>query len=177
MSPNGDLLVFFWSPRADWQVVNVSQKTGQRVASPATSWQTKDGPFNVEHLAAMSPNGDLLVFFWSPRADWQVVKVSQKTCRQGAGTSASGQTMKEKFNVEHLAAMNQKGDLLVFFWSPRADWQVVNVSQKTGQRVASSATSWQTPDGPFNVEHLAAMGLNGELLVFFWSPRADWQVV
>src|SRR5260370_1171954 len=84
-SPNGDLMVVFWSPGADWQVVNVRQKTGQRMMGPATSWQTKDGRFNVEHLAAMSPNGDLLVFFWSPRADWQVVNVSQKTGQRVMG--------------------------------------------------------------------------------------------
>src|SRR5207248_1876766 len=153
---------------------NVSQKTGQRVASSPTSWQTPDDLVNVEHLAAMSPTGDLLVFYWSPLHDWQVVNVSQKTGQRVATVATSWQTRDGPFNVEHLAAMAANGDLLVFFWSPQHDWQVVNVSQKTGQRIAAAATSWQTPDGPFNVEHLAAMAPNGDLLVFFWSPQHDW---
>jgi hypothetical protein len=177
MSPSGDLLVFYWSPRQDWQVVNVSQKTGQKVRGPATSWQTPDGPYNVEHLAAMSPSGDLLVFYWSPQQDWQVVNVSQKTGQRMASPATSWQTPDGPYNVEHLAAVNPSGDLLVFYWSPQHDWQAVNVSQKTGQKVRGPATSWQTPDGPYNVEHLAAMNPSGDLLVFYWSPRQDWQVV
>jgi len=177
MNPNGDLLVFFWSPREEWRVVNVSQKTGQRVASVATAWQTQDGSVNVEHLAAMSPGGDLLVFFWSPLHDWQVVNVSQKTGQRVASAATSWQSPDGQFNVEHLAAMSPSGDLLVFFWSPRRDWQVVNVSQKTGQRVSGPVTSWQAPDGPFNVEHLGGKSPTGDLIVFFWSARQDWQVV
>jgi hypothetical protein len=47
------------------QTVDVTTKTGQRVRGPVTSWQTSDGRYNVEHLAGMSPNGDLLVFFFT----------------------------------------------------------------------------------------------------------------
>jgi hypothetical protein len=177
MSPTSDILVFYWSPRHDWQVVNVSQITGQQIASPLTSWQTPDGPFVVEHLAGMSPTGDVLVFFWSPRHDWQVVNVSQITGQQIASPLTSWQTPDGPYNVEHLAGMSPTGDVLVFFWSPRHDWQVVNVSQITGQQIASPLTSWQTPDGPYLVEHLAGVSPGGDVLVFFWSPRHDWQVV
>ena len=175
--PSGELLVFFWSPEADWQVVNVSRITGQRIASTVTSWQTQDGPFTVEHLAAHSLSGELLVFFWSPQADWQVVNVSRITGRRIAGTVTSWQTQDGPFTVEHLAGRSPSGELLVFFWSPQADWQVVNVSRITGRRIAGTVTSWQTQDGPFTVEHLAGRNPSGELLVFFWSPQADWQVV
>jgi len=177
MSPSGDVLVFYWSPRQDWQVVNISQITGQQIASPLTSWQTPDGPYIVEHLAGMSPNGDLLVFFWSPRQDWQVVNVSQITGQQVASPLTSWQTPDGQYNVEHLAGMNSSGDVLVFFWSPRQDWQFVNVSNITQQKIDSPLTSWQTPDGPYIVEHLAGMGPSEDLLVFFWSPRQEWQVV
>ncbi len=177
MSPNGELLAFFWSPRRNWQVVNVTQKTGQKIAGPVTSWQTSDGRYNVEHLAGMSPNGDLLVFFWSPRQDWQAVNVSQKTGQKIAGPLTSWQTKDGRYTVEHLAGMNRNGDLLVFFWSPRQDWQAVNVTQKTGQKIAGPLTSWQTKDGQYTVEHLAGMNSSGDLLVFFWSPQQDWQAV
>ncbi len=71
--PSGDLLMYSWSAVHNWDVDNVSQIAGRKVAGAATSWQTPNGPFNVEHLAAISPAGDLLVFFWSPEHDWQAV--------------------------------------------------------------------------------------------------------
>ena len=173
----GEVLVFYWSPRHDWQVVNVSHITGQRVSSSLTSWQAPDGPYNVEHLAGVSSNGDVLVFYWSPRHDWQVVNVSHITGQRATSSLTSWQTPDGPYNVEHLAGINGQGEVLVFYRSSRHDWQVVNVSQITGQRVASPLTSWQTPDGPYNVEHLAGVSSNGELFVFYWSPRHDWQVV
>lgn len=112
--------IFYWSPRHDWQAVNVSQITGQKIASPLTSWQTPDGPVNVEHLAGMAPNGDVLVFYWSSRYDWQAV----------------------------------------------------NISRTTGQHLANPLTSWQIPDGPFNVEHLAGMTPQGDVQVIYLT---DWQ--
>jgi hypothetical protein len=154
-------------------VVDVTTITGQRVASPLTSWQPPNGPFNVEHLAGMSPNGDVLVFYWSPQHDWQVVNVSQITKQQIAGPLTSWQTHEGPFNVEHLAGVGTNGDLLIFFWSPEHDWQVVDVSQSSGQQIVSTPTSWQTPDGQYNVEHLAGQNPNGDVLVFFRRALPD----
>ena len=183
-SPTGDLLVFFRSstaPGENWQVVNVSQITGQQIGGSVTSWQTPDGEFIVEHLAGRSPTGDLLEFFWSPRADWQVLNVSANTGQQlTVGPLTSWQVPDGGGIAEHLAGQSPTGDLLVFFRSstaPGENWQVVNVSQITGQQIGGSVTSWQTPDGEFIVEHLAVRSPTGDLLVFFWSPRADWQVM
>ena len=174
---SGDLFVFFWSPRADWQAVNVSAISGQKLAGPVTSWQTPDGPYTVEHLAGVDASGDLFVFFWSPRADWQAVNVSAISGQKLAGPVTSWQTPDGPYTVEHLAGVDASGDLFVFFWSPRADWQAVNVSAISGQKLAGPVTSWQTPDGPYTVEHLAGVDASGDLFVFFWSPRADWQAV
>ncbi|MDP9175382.1 MAG: hypothetical protein M3O30_16190 [Planctomycetota bacterium] len=176
-SPSGDLLVFWWSSEHDWQSVNVSQITGQEIVGGLTSWQTKNGPFLVEHLAAVNANGDMLVFWWSPQHDWQVVDVSAKTGVKVVGDITSWQTPNGPFNVEHLAAVTSAGDLMVFWWSPQQDWQAVNVSQITGQKIRSSVTSWQTPNGPDLVEHLAGMSTNGDLLVFWWSSQHNWQAV
>jgi hypothetical protein len=35
--------------------------------------------------------------------------------------------------------------------------QIVDTTAKTGQRILAPVTSWQTPDGPFIVEHLAGL--------------------
>jgi hypothetical protein len=118
------------------RVVDVTEITGRHILGPVTSWLTQDGPFTVEHLAGVNANGELLVFFWSPRADWQAVNVSQITGQQMAGPVTSWLTQDGPFTVEHLAGVNANGELLVFFWSPRADWQAVNVSQITGQQIA-----------------------------------------
>jgi hypothetical protein len=197
VTASGDLLAFFWvSGGEDYQVVNVSALTGgQRIAGPLTSWQTPDGPYTVEHLAGASPGGELLVFWWSPRADWQVVNVSALTGGQRiAGPLTSWQVPDGPYTGEHLAGASPDGDLLVFSRSPRkdgtlktvtevgrrigelfgasvistqtADWQVVNVSALTGERIAGPLTSW-VANGR---EQLAAAGLNNELHVF-WRMR------
>jgi hypothetical protein len=57
--------------------VDIVCKTGQKIASPPTSWQTQDGPNVAEHLAGMAPNGDLLVLYFEPRFDWQFVNVTE----------------------------------------------------------------------------------------------------
>ncbi|MES2353425.1 MAG: hypothetical protein V4568_03305 [Pseudomonadota bacterium] len=200
INPSGDLLVFFWSLRANWQVVNVSAITGQRVLGPVTNWQTQDGPFTIEHLVGVNADGDLMLFFWSPQADWQAANISTITGQKMANISATitgqprpgqqamtgqqvlgpvtnWQSQDGPFTIEHLAGVNADGDLVLFFWSPRADWQAFNISAVTGQRVVGPVTSWQVQDGPFIAENLAGVSSSGDLLVFFWSPKADWQVV
>jgi hypothetical protein len=164
-------------------IVDVTAKTGHALSNGTgvTSWQVPDGPYIVEHFAGVDASGHLLVFFWSPRADWQAVDVTAKTGRTlatGSGVT-SWQVPDGRFIVEHLAGVDASGHLLVFFWSPRADWQAVDVTAKTGRTLAtgSGVTSWQVPDGPNIVEHLAGVDASGHLLVFFWSPRADWQAV
>jgi len=159
--------------------VDVTELTGGEVVGPVESWQTQDGPYTVEHLAGRSPNNDLLAFWWSPQADWQVVNVSNISGQKIAGPVTSWQTYVEAYdvNVEHLAGRSPDGDLVVFWWSPRDDWQSVNVSDITGQKIAGPVTSWLTQDGPYTVEHLAGPSPDGSLVTFFWSPRSDWQAI
>jgi hypothetical protein len=187
VNPSGDLLVFFWSTQADseenWQIVNVSDKTQQKVARSLISWQTPDGPFIVEHVAGVSTSGDLLVYFWSPAADWQVVNVSDKTQQKIAGPLTTWQVAESAFNVEHVAGASPSGDLVVYSWSPASDWQAVNVSDMTQQKIAGPITSWQTTSLLFKTEHVASSSPSGDLLVFFRTPLLEflggggWQIV
>lgn len=74
----------------DWQVVNLSEKTGHKIANEsASSWVTPNGPELVHHVAARSPHGDLLVFYWAPSHDWEVVNVSGLTGQKIAGAPVS----------------------------------------------------------------------------------------
>lgn len=161
------------------KTVNVTHLAGGgRGAGSPTSWQTQNGPFNVEHMAAVNAQGDLIVYWWSPRRDWQSVNVSQKTRQQLSGGLTAWQTRNGPFLVEHLAGRSPEGDLIVFWWSPQHDWQALNVSQKTGKQISGDPTSWVTPDGRRGtVEHVAAVGVGRELLTFYWTPAHDWRVV
>jgi hypothetical protein len=107
--------------------------TDQQVIGMITRWQSQDGPHVVEHLAAQSPTGDLLVFWWSPQADWQVVNVSAITGQQIASPVTSWVTD----NVEQLAAAGPDKKLYVFSWTPSTDWRVVNI---TPENMESSGT-------------------------------------
>ena len=177
-SAAGELLVFWWSPQHDWQVVNVTAITGQHVVGGVTSWQTPNGPFLVEHVAGCSPAGDLIVFWWSPQHDWQAVNVSAKTGRRIAGAPVSWVTPDGAGGkVEHLGVRGVNNELLVFFWTPAHDWQVVDVTAKTGRAVAGDVTAWQSTNGPMIVEHLGGVSTDGTLSVFWWSPAHDWQAL
>ena len=126
---------------------------------------------DVEHVAARSPQGDLLVFFISPNENWQVFNVSQKVGQKIEGAPSASWVVGD---VEHVAAGSPQGDLLVFFISPDENWQVFNVSQQVGQKIEGApSASWVVGD----VEHVAACSPQGDLLVFFISPNEDWQVV
>lgn len=176
-SAANELLTFWWSPQHDWQVVNVTAKTGQHATGAVTAWQTRNGPFLVEHLAARSPAGDLIVYWWSPQHDWQAVNVSAKTGRKIAGAPVSWQTPNGNLTVEHLAARGPGNELLVFWWSPARDWQALDVTAKTRRAIAYDPTAWLSHNGPLLVEHLAAASPDGTLSVFWWSPAHDWQAL
>lgn len=178
VNANNELLVFLWSPQHDWQAVNVSAKTGQKIVGGLTNWQTHNGPFLVEHLAGHTPAGDLVVFWWSPQHDWQAVNVSAKTGKR-VSTAATSWVTPDGVGgtVEHLAARGVARELLVFFWTPARDWQVVDVTAKTGKTVAGEVASWTSHNGPMLVEHLAGPAPDGSLEVFWWSPAHDWQAV
>jgi hypothetical protein len=137
-------------PGQDWKVIDVTAKTGRKVASAATAWQTPNGDQTVEHLAAAGPNGELLVFYWQPGIDWKVVNVTAKTGQQVAGSATAWQAPNGDQTVEHLAAQSSGGDLLIFYWQPGADWKVVNASGKAASRVLYGASHaagvWRSDD-------------------------------
>ena len=138
-------------------IVDVTGITGARVTGSPTSWQTPNGPFNVEHVGATSAGKralDILVV--------AAARLASRQCRlrKPASTSSeawrAGRRRNGPFLVEHVAGRSAAGDLIVFWWSPQHDWQAVNVSAKTGRRIAGAPVSWTTPDGAGGtVEHLA----------------------
>src|SRR6476646_1609865 len=98
-------------------IVDVTSITGARVIGSPTSWQTPNGPFNVEHVGATSPASELLTFWWSPQHDWQVVNVTAITGQHITGGVTSWLTRNGPFLVEHVAGRSAAGDLIVSWWS------------------------------------------------------------
>jgi len=164
----GHLLVFYslasqtttaWQP-APVGVVDVTTKTGGPLpSSPLTAWQTQDGPYLVEHLAGADASGNVLVFWWSPRQDWQVVDVTAKTGKRVSSPLTSWQTRTGGQVAEHLAGISQAGNLVEFRWMPSTDWTAVDITAEGGPALsdAGRVISWQSTEGPYIVEQLAAI--------------------
>lgn len=170
-SPEGNLLVFSHSTLAHdhrWKVVDVTARTGRRVAGPFTSWLTPNGPFTVEHVAGRDPAGNLLVFWWSRLRDWQVVDVSAKTGRRIGSPVASWQ-VRTNVLTEYLAGAAADGRVTVFSWAPGRDWQ----AQLLSERLSEGPTAWTTG----SVEHLAGARSDGTLVVLWRNGGSAWNTV
>jgi len=93
------------------------------------------------------------------------------------GPATSWATLNDNVLVEHLAAADQNGKLILFYWYPGSDWKAVDISEQTGATVAiERPESWVITDTVGIVEKLAAPAPNGNLLVFSWYSGSDWQV-
>ncbi|MEV6597118.1 hypothetical protein AB0M36_09685 [Actinoplanes sp. NPDC051346] len=181
---SGALVVFWRSQNSGWQVVDASAEAGKQVRanSPLTSWTGKDGDVTVEHVAAVGAGGELLAFWWSPRTGrWQFADATAESGQRIAHGLTSWQTTDGNATVDHIAGVTSDGRLVVFWWAPGGGgWRAVNASGEAGRASLSShtLTAWKSKDGSFTVEHVAAVGSGGELLVFWWSPRTSrWQFV
>jgi hypothetical protein len=137
-SDDGSVHVFWWSPRNDWQVHDVSARTGRTVASSLESWVTG----NVEHLAGQAPDGSLLVFWWTPRTDWRVVNATDITGEPVAGRPAAYQLQAGSETEECLAARNPDSSLMLCWWKPSLDWQALYLSEATGADILAPPAAW-----------------------------------
>jgi hypothetical protein len=176
---DGDFVVFSWTAAGNWTAANLTQQTGQKVAKRVTPvfWLSGTGTAPVENIAAAAPNGDVLVFWRASPGAWSVTNVSTVDGQKvdlNTGFTA-WQTPLGADLVEHLAAPNAAGDLIVHWWKPGYGWNAENLSSKTGFKVWSAPTAWQTPTLPTHVEYLAAVSAGGDLIVFWFTPANDWQ--
>jgi hypothetical protein len=81
--------------------------------------------------------------------------------------------------VQHVAAADPNGRLMVFYWYAGSDWKAVDLFEKTATRVAIDVrpTSWVSIGGSTaGYEHVALPSPDGDLLVFTWHSGADWEV-
>ncbi len=92
------------------------------------------------------------------------------------GPATSWTTLNGNVLVEGLAAADQDGKLMLFYWYPGSDWKAVNITEKTGRTIAIERPEyWLFTDTAGPYEKLAAPAPNGDLLVFAWRAETDWQ--
>src|SRR5262249_9014052 len=151
------------------QAVNVSHISGQQLAADVTSWQPKRGPYNVEHLAGRNPNGDLVVFWWSPQHDWQAIDASNIAGGSAGGRPTSIQLVDPDGNAEILGVRGNRTQLYYYWWKTVTDWLGADLTKISGRQIHSDPEAWTTPSGDHVVEHFAAEGDNHALLVFWFD--------
>jgi M6 family metalloprotease-like protein len=178
----GELLVFWWSPRTGrWQYADATAESGQRVAHGLTSWQTTDGSATVDHIAGVTSDGRLLVFWWAPGGGgWHAVNASGEAGRASLSshTLTAWRTQDGSFTVEHVAAVGSGGELLTFWWSPRTSrWQVTDATAQAGQRAGGGLTSWTSTDNGTTVEHIGAVSNARQLVFWRTAGGGAWHAV
>lgn len=172
-----ELYVFWKSGGGDWNAVNVSKITGTETIGRMAAWVTQNGAYKVEHLGGRTPEGDVIVFWWSPLHDWQAVNVTDKTGKNANTDLVAWQTKNGRQTVEHLAGADEEQSLIVFWWSSSHDWQAMDLTAITNVRAVSASAAWQVATSQYQVEHLACEKPDGALAVFWWSPLHDWQAI
>jgi len=92
------------------------------------------------------------------------------------GPATSWTSLNGDVLIEHVAAADQDGHLILFYSYVGSDWKAVDVTEKTGSTIAiERPESWLFTEGNVVFEKLAAPAPNGDLLVFDWHSGSDWE--
>lgn len=172
------LLVFSRRGVRDWEVVDVTAKTGKNVIGEVTSWITQDGSTSVEHIAGTSPDGSLVVFWKTSNQDWQAVNVS--AIAGGGSITGARPVSWIDFQTGYVAVCGLNQRLLVFRDGFGGTWDLVDVTEITGVKIAEVYTVYQLDDQGM-VTVLSARGIDGSLLQFWYDrtvghhPSEHWQ--
>ena len=166
-SPSGELIEYLMVARA--RLAGGQRHRGSPVSHRRRADELADTerPADGDAPRGHEPDRRLMVFFTSPGHNWQAVDVTARTGAFVSGDVASWQVNKcRPVNFEHLAATDASGH---FRFHLVAGERLVCDRRDRVHRVSvqAGATAWQTPNGPFNVEHLAAPTASGDLVVFF----------
>ncbi len=174
-TPAGELIVFWLSSSTQsWKHVDVSNITGRRIDGGLCNWQTRNGPYLVEHLAGRGASGELLVFWWSPQSDWQAVDVSHINSERINGVPAvyqHGDGDGENAEVLAFAAAHER--LFLHWWKPSSDWVALDLSAATGEPVEEEPDCWNSYSSRYNttIEYVAAQGGDYRLLLFQFDRK------
>lgn len=149
------------------QLVDVTGIVGVRIRDPLVGWRSDD---DSEHLAAVNPNDELIVFTWDRNQDWRATNITTITGQTVQGSLTRWQRWGPDYTTEFLAGRNERGDLIVFYsymGGHLAVWQNDNAhafdlsALPPERRFFDDLASWQSPFG--TNEYIAGQGLDGHL--------------
>ena len=173
---------FWWTAADGWKVENLAVLTGQKVKHlwmgsyqvPQSAGQSR------QYVLASSINDDLLSFTASTsQPGWEVTNLSQSVAfgLKLSGPCTVWTTGMDMTNPRpNVAGRDPQGNLLHFADWP-GNWIITHVTNYTGRKVLQAPMdSWVTRTGTSYVEHVAAVGLGGEVLVFSRPEAGFWQV-
>ena len=107
----------------------------------------------------------------------KMLSISTTGLEGAIGPATSWSTSNAGVIVDHVAAADKDGHLVLFYSYPGSDWKAVNVMEKTNATIAIvRPESWVFPDGQTILERLAAPSPSGDLLLFTWHAGSDWTV-
>ncbi len=107
----------------------------------------------------------------------RMLTISATGLEGAVGPPTSWSTPNQGVIVDHIAAADKDGRLVLFYSYPGSDWKAVNIREKTNATVAIvRPESWVFPDGQIVLERLAAPSPTGDLLLFTWHTGSDWAV-
>lgn len=181
ISLDGNLIVFTYQPNTNWGWVDFTfSPDSPKISMIGESWLTRTGPGQInQHISAIGLDGSLIEFYRIGDGDWQYTNISSQFAPRPVLSApvTAWQAIDGPNTVEHLAGVDRNQDLLVFFRIAGQNWQMVNVSQITQQKIIGSVTSWTRNDFAIRLEFVSGVGPDGALYVFWWTPGQDWQVM
>ena len=167
---NGHLCVLWRSQSSDWQLIDVTERTGRTVH---TGCRIQGLTYHergdlLEHLVACDPEGRANEFIWRPGSDWIARKVLwRQSVLVPLVVAPTSLTIRGEFvgNRTHvaIAGINERGALVMTERSSPEDglWQSEII--ETAGLAAAGTALWRTETH----EHIAAVDVDHALHV--WS--------
>jgi len=107
----------------------------------------------------------------------KMLSLSVTGLEKAIGPATSWSSLNGDVVIDHLAAADENGKLMLFYSYSGSDWKAVNVSEAAGVTVAiTRPESWVFTDtADLILERLAAPAPNGDLQLFTWHAGSDWE--
>lgn len=173
----GDVVRYGRSLRGGWAGANltVRKRTGvdyRIVGAPAVVV----GPGRRTWLLARNREGHLIQYLHRPLVGWKAEDLTRSQAFKGRYTMDSDPAvLRGPGDALHVFALNDKGELLHYFWRRRSGWAAENLTER--QRAAGSMRLVGRPavlHAPGEAQAVLGRNANGELIHYRRSPSTSW---
>ncbi|HKJ92066.1 MAG TPA: hypothetical protein VJ957_02805, partial [Longimicrobiales bacterium] len=174
----GDVVCYARSRRGRWSGANLTlrKRTGVdfRIAGvPASA----AGPGGRTWLLGRNREGHLIQYLRRPLTGWTAQNVTRSQSIKGRYTMASDPVvLRGPGDALHAFALNERGDLLHYFWRKRSGWAAENLTER--QRPAESLRLVGRPavlHAPHSTQAVLGRNARGELVYYHCTPSTAWK--